>query len=212
MLSIEFYKRQASQLEIFVKPSEETASLRAGALATLPSGDEATFVGSREFPSGKFAWLVAGPSVKLNRTATLAIGDAERSDVFVRLAEDAGPKGNAAILLRAPLGALTDGGKVLRALDAAKGEQDASKRLGLAKEAMRLAYLWGKRAAPFPAPALADVKAQETEKPPPKLEPTTNYDPSPGSPWGLGALVAIAGLVVGGYILSSGGGEEEEED
>jgi len=210
MLAVEFYKRESSQLGLFVKPSEDTASLKPGAVATLPSGDEATFVGTKDFPSGKFAWFVAGPSVKLTRLATLAIDDAERSDVFIKLAEDSGPKGNSAILLRAPLGALTEGGKVLRALDAAKGERDASGRLRLAKEAQRLSYLWAKRAAPFPAPALSDVKT-ETEKLQPKLEPTANYDPSPGRPWGLGALVAVAGLVVGGYILASSGGEEEEE-
>lgn len=211
MLAIEFYKRQSSQLDLFVKPSDETASLKVGAVGTLTTGDEVTFTGSSEYPSGKFARFVASPSVKLKRTDALATGDAERADIFLRIASEAAPKGNSAILLRAPLGALTEGGKVLRAVDAATDERDASSRLRLAREAARLSYLWAKREAPFPAPSLADVKTADDAPKVPKLEPSTNYDPAPsGSPWGLGALALVAVLVVGGYVVAGEADDDEE--
>lgn len=211
MLPIEFYKRLPTQLEIFVKPTEETDALKPGAVATLTGGDEVTFTGAEQYPSGKFARFVGGPSVRLNRMTELSTMDADRAAVFLRLAKESGPKGNAALLLRAPLGALTEGGKVLRATDAAESEQDALKRLTLAKEAYRLASVWGKRAPSFPAPSLSEVKPSEKQQP--KLEPVVNYDPAPSdSPWSLAAVAIVGLFVVGGYLVSGSGDESEDDD
>ena len=204
MLSLDFYKRDAKALNLYVRPDELTASLALGSVGVLNSGDGVVYLGTAEYPSGTRARFAAAPSAKLPNPATIAATDAERAEVLISLAEKVGPNGTQAVLLRAPLGAMTEGGKVLRAIDSAKNEAEAARRATRAQEALRLAYAWAKRPAPFPAPNRADL-GMEPEKEVPKEGGKWKLPDLPslgGVSVPLALVAAVVGLAaVAGYVV-----------
>jgi len=217
VLTINFYRTDPKGLRLYVDQGPETASLKAGAIGNLTTGDGVVYVEVVKFPSGDFAEFVAAPGAKINRATALAVADHERADIEIKLARAAGPIGAAAAALRAPLGAYTAGGKVLRAADMAESEGDPSKRAVLAAEARRLAYDWSRKAQPLPAPALADVKKPPAATPAGTGGGTTvslpNLPTLPSLSFpALGVGLGLAVLAVVGYLAANQEGEGEDED
>lgn len=218
MLTINFYRTDPKGLRLYVDQGAETASLKPGAVGTLTSGDGVVYVAIVKFPSGDFAEFVAAPGAKINRTTALAVSDHERADIEIKLARAAGPVGATAAALRAPLGAYTAGGKVLRAADVAESEADPQKRAVLAAEARRLAFEWSRKPQPLPAPALADVQKQAPGTPTAPTPPSgggTSVNlpslPSLSLP-ALGVGLGLAVLAVVGYVAAQQTDDDDDDE
>jgi len=220
MADLAYFRRGPPALGFYELPQADLDALKPGQAVYLREGSQATFLRSEDTPQGKKAVVQLPDGISLVKADALAMtaDNDVAADWWIAEAAQLGPQGAQAVMLLSPLGALTDGGQVLRAIDAAKAAKDSTQRRTLSARALTLAKAYAKKSASKPAPVPSEpvgkqteTKKTTTEK---KEEKTDEEKPNASTPWALVGGAVLLGLMLlgSGDTVDDDEDQEEEED
>lgn len=213
MADLAYFRRGPPALGFYELPQADLDSLKTGQTVSLREGSQATFLRVEDTPQGKKAVVQLPDGISLVKADELAMtADSDTaSGWWIARAEQLAPQGAKAVMLMSPVGALTEGGALLRAIDAARAATDPVQRLLLAGRALRLAKAYAKStpSKPAPLPSERASKTDTTSKTTPgkKEDTTDDQTPKASTPWGL-----IGGGVLLGLMILGSGDEVEDDD